>query len=101
MSNRTREASRRIRLARLLEENNLKSPDILTAAMTAKSPSEAYRIAGIFEEATGEDLPLVSDEWRKTLKTPVELYFVFDRKRDQNRFVKMMGREFPNTEVIT
>ena len=103
MSKRTSEASKRIRLLKLLEENDQKSPDTFTAVVTAWSPMEAYGIAGIFEEAAGEDLPFPLDEWRLTLKhgMPVELYFVFKRKRDLGRFIRKMSQEFPDKEVIT
>ena len=46
------------------------------------------------------DLPADLDEWRKSVRPPVELYFVFKRRRDQGRYVRMMSREFPETEVI-
>ena len=59
-----------------IEENERKSPDILTAVVTAKTSMEAYGIAGIFEEASGEDLPFPLDEWRLTVKSPTELYCV-------------------------
>ena len=86
---------------KLLEENNLKSPDILTAIVTAKSQMDAWRIASIFKEVTGDDLPVNLDEWERSVKAPAELYFVFKRKRDQGRFIRKMSREFPKTEVIT
>lgn len=87
-------------LKKLLEENNLKSPDILTAVVMAKNPMEAWRMAVIFEEVTGDDLPVNLDEWHKSVRPPVELYFVFKRRRDQGRYVRQMSREFPETEVI-
>lgn len=101
MSRRTKEAMRRIRLLKLLEENNLKSPDILTAIVTAKSQMDAWRIASIFEEVTGDDLPVNLDEWERSVKAPVELYFVFKRKKDQGRFVRKMSRDFPEKTVNT
>ena len=100
MSKRTREAMARIRLLKLLEENNLKSPDILTAIVTANSQMEAWRMAVIFEEVTGDDLPVDLDEWHRLVRPPVELYFVFQRKRDQGRYIRKMSREYPETEVI-
>lgn len=100
MSKRTKEATQRIRLLKLLEENNLKSPDILTAVVIANSPTEAWRMAVIFEDVTGDDLPVDLDEWRKSVRPPVELYFVFKRRRDQGRYVRQMSREFPEAEVI-
>jgi len=86
---------------KLAEENNTKSPDILTALVVAESQMDAWQIASIFEEVTGDDLPVNLDEWERSVKVPVELYFVFKRKKDQGRFVRKMSREFPETEVIT
>lgn len=86
---------------KLAEENNAKSPDILTAIVVAESQMDAWRIASIFEEVTGDDLPVNLDEWERSVKAPVELYFVFKRKKDQGRFVRKMSREFPETEVLT
>ena len=62
---------------------------------------DAWRIASIFEEVTGDDLPVNLDEWERSVKAPVELYFVFTRKKDQGRFIRKMSREFPEKEVIT
>ena len=87
-------------LRKLCELNNEKSPDIPTVTVFAETPAQAWRIAGIFEEITGEDLPLLTDSWRKTLQTPVGLYFVFRKIRQKNRFIKKMEREFPETEMI-
>lgn len=86
---------------KLAEENNAKSPDILTAIVVAESQMDAWQIASIFEEVTGDDLPVNLDEWERSVKAPVELYFVFKRKKDQGRFVRKMSREFPETEVLT
>lgn len=86
---------------KLAEENNAKSPDILTAIVVAESQMDAWRIASIFEEVTGDDLPVNLDEWERSVKAPAELYFVFKRKKDQGRFVRKMSREFPETEVVT
>ena len=85
---------------KLLEENNLKSPDILTAVVVAESQMDAWQIAAIFEEVTGDDLPVNLDEWGRKVKVPVELYFIFKRKKDLGRFIRKMSREFPDTEVI-
>ena len=82
-----------------LEENNSKSPDILTAVVTAQDQMEAWRIAAIFEEVTGDDLPVDLDKWERSVRPPVELYFVFNRKRDQGRFLRKMSREFPEKDV--
>lgn len=100
MSRRTKDAMQRLRLLKMAEENDKKSPDILTAVVNARSQLDAYRIASIFEEVTGDDLPVNLDEWERSLKAPVELYFVFKRKKDQGRFVRKMSREFPEMEVI-
>ena len=85
---------------KLCEANNGLSPEILTAVAVADTQTDAYGIAGIFEEATGEDLPFPLDEWYLTVRVPVELYFVFKRIRDQKRFIRQMGRDFPGVEVI-
>ena len=97
MSKRTRLAN----LRKVLEFNNTLSPDILTAVTVAESQMEAWRTAVIFEEVTGEDLPFNLDEWERSVRPPVELYFVFQRKRDQGRFIRKMSREYPEREVIT
>lgn len=96
MSKRTRIAA----LKKLLEMNNLKSPELITAVTVANSQMEAWRTAVIFEEVTGEDLPFNLDEWELTVRPPVELYFRFKRKADRGRFVRRMSREFPKKEVI-
>ena len=62
---------------------------------------EAWRTAVIFEEVTGDDLPVNLDEWERSVRPPVELYFVFKRKRDQGRFARKMSREYPEREVVT
>ena len=88
-------------IRRICALNNEKSPDVVTAVMNAESQLEAWRTAVIFEEVTGDDLPFNLDEWHRSVRPPVELYFVFKRKRDRGRFVRMVEREFPGTEVIT
>ena len=85
----------------LCEANDALSPELLTAVMVAESQMDAWRIAVIFEEVTGDDLPFNLEEWERSVRTPVELYFVFKRKRDRGRFVRRMSREFPDMEVIT
>lgn len=87
-------------MRKICELNNALSPDILTAVANARTAAEAYGIAGVFEDTTGEDLPFPLDEWRLRVKAPVELYFVFKRKRDQGRFVRTISKEFPEVEVI-
>ena len=83
-----------------MEENNQKSPDILTAIVTADSQMEAWQMATIFEEVTGDDLPWDLDEWERSVRPPVELYFVFSRRRDQGRYVRRISREMPNKEIF-
>lgn len=82
-----------------MEVNNTLSPDILTAVTVAESQMEAWRTAVIFEEVTGEDLPFDLDEWERSVRPPVELYFVFKRKRDQGRFIRKMSQEYPEREI--
>ena len=86
-------------LKKLLEANNAKSPDILTAIVLVNNQTEAWRTAVIFEEVTGDDLPFNLDEWERTVRPPAQLYFRFERKRDQGRFVKRMRKEYPELEV--
>lgn len=95
MSKRTRLAN----LRKVLEFNNTLSPDILTAVTVAESQMEAWRTAVIFEEVTGEDLPFDLDEWGRSVRPPVELYFVFRRKRDLGRFIRKMSREYPERVI--
>lgn len=90
----------RIRLVKLLEENNAKSPDILTAIVTANGQMEAWRIATIFEEVTGDDLPWNLDEWERSVRPPVELYFVFKRKKDRGKFIRRISNEMPEKEIL-
>ena len=102
MSARTRKASALIRLKAQMEENNDKSPDVTSAIVTVSTRSEAYATARIFEEVSCEDLPFELDEWQRTIaKLPVELYFVFKRKRDLIRFLKEVRKELPpKTKII-
>ena len=105
MSKRTREATARIRLKKLLEENNLKSPDIPAAVVTANSQTDAYTMLGIYLDISNVEVPfedwgLTADTWVGSLKSPVALYFLFKRKKDLGRFVRKMNREFPEKEVI-
>lgn len=106
MSDRTRKAcqivrrrikaAERIRLQKLMEENNAKSPDIITAIATPETQWDACLIAGIFLDCTGYKLPFSFDEWQRTVKAPVELYFRFDRKKDLMKFLKTARRELPH-----
>ena len=65
-----------------------------------KSVWEARRVAGIFLECTGYELPFPFDEWRQSVKAPVELYFVFERKRPLMNFLKMVRNEMPDLKII-
>ena len=88
-------------LRKLMQENNAKSPDILTVIVTATTQLDAYRIAGIFEETTGEELPFELESWQRSIRSlPVELYFVFQRKRHLMRFVQNIRKEFPEIKMI-
>lgn len=105
MSRRTAEESRRIRLMKLCEANNALSPDIHTALLTADTQMEAYIMVGHWMDISNMEVPfedwgLTIDTWVKSLKPPVELYFLFKRKKDVGRFVRKMSREFPEKEII-
>ena len=88
---------RRLRL--LMEENNAKSPDIITAIATPETQWDACLIAGIFLDCTGYKLPFSFDEWQRTVKAPVELYFKFDRKKDLMKFLNSTRRELPHIAI--
>lgn len=99
MSRRTAEAARRIRLQRLLEENNAKSPDVITAIAKPENQWDACLIAGIFLDCTGYKLPFSFETWQRTVKAPVELYFLFSRKKDLMKFLKKARRELPHIAI--
>ena len=88
---------RRLRL--LMEENNAKSPDIMTAIATPETQWDACLIAGIFLDCTGYKLPFSFDEWQRTVMAPVELYFKFDRKKDLMKFLKTVRRELSHIDI--
>jgi hypothetical protein len=92
-------AAERIRLQKLMEENNAKSPDIITAIAYPETQWEACQIAGIFLDCTGYKLPFSFDEWQRTVRIPVELYFRFDRKKDLMRFLKSTRKELPHIAI--
>ena len=97
--------SRRTRLAKLLEENNAKSPEIPASIVTARTQMEAYSMLSIYLDISNVEVPfedwgLSIDSWNRSLKPPVDLYFLFKRKKDQGRFARKIGREFPDAEVI-
>ena len=105
MSRRTAEESRRIRLMKLCEANNALSPEIHTVVAAAKTQMEAYTMLSIYLDISNVEVPfedwgLTVDTWERSLKPPVELYFLFKRKKDIGRFTRKMSREFPDTEVI-
>ncbi len=81
-------------------ENNAKSPDILSAIAYPETNWEACQIAGIFLDCTGYKLPFSFDAWQRTVKAPVELYFVFERKRQMMAFIKQTRKELPTIKLI-
>lgn len=83
----------KIRLQKLLEENNRKSPDVRSITLTAESVPSARHAAEIYEDITRRDLPAYFHEWWKTLKVPAELYFLFDKESEKNRFLKRVYKE--------
>lgn len=87
-------------LRKLLEENNLKSPDILTVLAYPETNWDACLAAGIFLDCTNYKLPFSFEAWQRTVKTPVELYFVFDRKKLLMNFLKQMRKELPTLKLI-
>lgn len=105
MSRRTAEESRRIRLMKLCEENNSRSPEIIASVVTVQSQMEAYSMTAVYMDISNVEIPfedwgLTVDTWVKSLKPPVDLYFLFKRKKDAGRFVRKMSREFPEIKVI-
>ena len=99
MSRRTAEAAKRIRLQQLMEENNAKSPDIMTAIATTETQWDACQIAGIFLDCTGYKLPFSFETWQRTVKAPVELYFKFERKKDLMKFLKTARKELSHIAI--
>lgn len=87
-------------LRKLIAENNLKSPDIITALVYPESNWDACLVAGIFLDCTGYELPFSFDEWQRTVKAPVELYFRFEKKRQLMSFLKQTRRELPEIKII-
>lgn len=83
-----------------MEENNAKSPDILTALAYPQTNWDACLVAGIFLDVTGYKLPFSFDEWQRTVKAPVELYFVFEKKRQMMNFLKQTRRELSDLKII-
>ena len=92
-------AAERIRLQKLMEENNAKSPDVISAIAKPDTQWDACQIAGIFLDCTGYKLPFSFEEWQRTIKAPVELYFRFERKKDLMKFLKTARRELPHIAI--
>lgn len=89
---------------KLCEANNALSPEIHTAVLTAESQMEAYVMVANYLDISNMEVPfedwgLTVDAWVKSLKPPVELYFLFKRKKDLGRFIRKMSREFPDATV--
>jgi hypothetical protein len=73
--------------------------------MTAETQMEAYIMVGHYLDISNMEIPfedwgLTIDTWERSLKPPVELYFLFKRKKDLGRFVRTMSREFPEKELF-
>ena len=97
----SRRMSKKLRL--LLEENDLKSPDILTAIITVNNVNDAYSLVGVYMQVTKTEFPfenLNADSWCRNLKLPAELYFKFKRKKELVSFVRLTRKEFPNMPII-
>ena len=89
------------KLLKLCEENNNKSPDILTAVVMTSDRLEAVEIAEFYFDLTHEKFTFKSyDSWARSLTLPSELYFVFKRKKDLGRFVRTVCKERPQAEVV-
>ena len=89
-------------LKALMEHNNSLSPEILSAVIAVNDRIDAVVAAELYFGITGKEFPFKSyDAWARSLKLPAELYFVFDRKKEQGRFVRSMSKELPKVEVIT
>ena len=102
---RIRQKRREYLLQLQVEENSKKDPGILSMTMMAKSQMEAYIMVGHYLDISNMEPPfekwgLTADSWRKSLKPPVELYFLFKRKKDLGRFTRKISRELPEVEVI-
>ena len=82
-----------------MAENNLKSPDILTAVAYPETNWEACEAAGIFIDATGYKLPFSFEGWQRSVRAPVELYFVFDKKKQLMAFLKKTRKDLPSIKI--
>lgn len=87
-------------LKKLMAENNLKSPDILAVTAFPDSNWDACLISGIFLDCTNYKLPFSFDDWQRKVKAPVELYFVFEHKKQLMTFLKRVRRETPLIKII-
>ena len=87
------------RLKQQMEENNAKSPDVITAIATPETQWDACLLAGIFLDSTDYKLPFSFEEWQRKVRAPVELYFKFERRRDLMRFLKVARRELPHIAI--
>ena len=83
-----------------MAENNLKSPDIMTVLAYPNTNWDACQIVGIFLDCTGYELPFSFDMWQRTVKTPTELYFVFEHKKQIMSFIRRIKKEFPDMRLI-
>ena len=87
-------------LKKLMEENNAKSPDILSVTAYPETNWEACQIAGIFLDKTDYKLPFSFEAWQRSIKAPVELYFAFEKRRQIMQFIKETRKEFPRIKLI-
>lgn len=87
-------------LRKLCAENNLKSPDLMTALAYPETNWDACLVAGAFLDSTGYKLPFSFEKWQRTVKAPVELYFVFDRKSELRKFLKQTRKALPTIKII-
>lgn len=67
---------------------------MITVTLIAETAADAYGIAWIYYESMRVDkAPWDLNEWRKSLKGPVELYFIFPMTTRRNRFLKEIEKE--------
>lgn len=87
-------------LRKLMAANNLKSPDLMTVLAYPENNWDACQSAGIFLDVTSYKLPFSFDEWQRTVKTPCELYFVFEKKKQLVTFLRQVRKELPGLRTI-
>lgn len=80
--------------------NNRKKDDLIVALAYPEKNWEACRVSEIFLDCTHFELPFSFDKWRRTVQAPVELYFVFERKKQLMQFVKQTRKEMPNMKIV-